>query len=98
MIDEYDAPIQNAYTHGFYDTTISYFRTFYNNTLKGNEFLNFAILTGVLRIAKESIFSGLNNLRTCSILDNTYADVMGFTKAEVAKMARDTHEEKHYPF
>ena len=97
LIDEYDAPIQNAYTHGFYDTTISYFRTFYNNTLKGNEFLNFAILTGVLRIAKESIFSGLNNLRTCSILDNTYADVMGFTKAEVAKMARDTHEEKALP-
>ena len=65
--------------------------------MKGNEFLNFAILTGVLRIAKESIFSGLNNLRTCSILDNTYADVMGFTKAEVAKMARDTHEEKALP-
>lgn len=97
LIDEYDAPIQNAYTHSFYDTTISYFRTSYNNTLKGNESLNFAILTGVLRIAKESIFSGLNNLHTCSILDNTYADVMGFTKAEVAKMARDTHEEQALP-
>ena len=83
LIDEYDAPIQNAYNHGFYDTAISYFRTFYNNTLKGNEFLNFAILTGVLRIAKESIFSGLNNLRVCSILDNAYADVMGFTEEEL---------------
>lgn len=54
LIDEYDAPIQNAYNHDFYNTAISYFRTFYNNTLKGNEFLNFAILTGVLRIAKRA--------------------------------------------
>lgn len=90
LIDEYDVPIQNAYNHGFYETAISYFRTFYNNTLKGNEFLDFALLTGVLRIAKESIFSGLNNLRVCSLLDDAYADVMGFTADEVAKMAHDT--------
>ena len=97
LIDEYDAPIQNAYNHGFYDTAISYFRTFYNNTLKGNEFLNFAILTGVLRIAKESIFSGLNNLRVCSILDNAYDDVMGFTEEEVTQIAKDTNEEQALP-
>ncbi|MBS7222897.1 AAA family ATPase [Megasphaera sp.] len=59
--------------------------------------MNFAILTGVLRIAKESIFSGLNNLRVCSILDNAYADVMGFTEEEVTQIAKDTNEEQALP-
>lgn len=58
---------------------------FFYNTLKGNEFLNFAILTGVLRIAKESIFSGLNNLDVYSVMDEEYSSVMGFTTAEVEK-------------
>lgn len=79
LIDEYDAPIQCAYDHGFYDKAISYFRIWFNNALKSNASLAFAVLTGVLRIAKESIFSGLNNLKVCSVMTRMYADVMGFT-------------------
>ena len=89
LLDEYDAPIQCAYDHGFYDKAISYFRTFYNNTLKSNPYLSFAVLTGVLRIAKESIFSGLNNLKVCSVTTESYNDAFGFTPEEVEKMARD---------
>lgn len=89
LIDEYDAPIQCAYEHGFYDTAISYFKSWFNNTLKSNENLHFAILTGVLRIAKESIFSGLNNLDVCSVMTDKYSDVFGFTSDEVKKIAND---------
>lgn len=89
LLDEYDAPIQCAYDHGFYDKAISYFRTWYNNTLKGNPHLSFAVLTGVLRIAKESIFSGLNNLKVCSVTTESYSDSFGFTPEEVEQMARD---------
>lgn len=89
LIDEYDAPIQCAYEYGFYDTAISYFKSWFNNTLKSNESLNFAVLTGVLRIAKESIFSGLNNLDVCSVLRDKYSNVFGFTAEEVAKLAED---------
>ena len=97
LIDEYDTPLQTAYSHGFYDQAIAYFRTFFNNTLKGNEFLNFAILTGVLRIAKESIFSGLNNLDVYSVMDEEYSSVMGFTTAEVEKMAGDLQADALLP-
>ena len=89
LLDEYDAPIQCAYDHGFYDKAISYFRTWYNNTLKGNPWLSFAVLTGVLRIAKESIFSGLNNLSVCTVLSHSYQDAFGFTSEEVDKLAGD---------
>ena len=89
LIDEYDAPIQCAYEHGFYDTAISYFKIWFNNTLKSNENLNFSVLTGVLRIAKENIFSGLNNLDVCSILRDKYSDVFGFTPQEVAQLTSD---------
>lgn len=89
LIDEYDAPIQCAYDHGFYDKAISYFRIWFNNALKSNASLAFAVLTGVLRIAKESIFSGLNNLKVCSVMTRMYADVMGFTPYEIKKMAQD---------
>ena len=92
LIDEYDAPIQCAYEYGFYDTAISYFKGWFNNTLKSNENLNFAVLTGVLRIAKESIFSGLNNLDVCSVLRDKYSDVFGFTAEEVAKLAEDVEK------
>ena len=89
LLDEYDAPIQCAYDHGFYEKAISYFRTWYNNTLKGNPWLSFAVLTGVLRIAKESIFSGLNNLKVCSVTTESYNDSFGFTPEEVEQLARD---------
>lgn len=97
LIDEYDAPIQCAYEHKFYDTAISYFKSWFNNTLKSNENLNFAILTGVLRIAKESIFSGLNNLDVCTVMTDKYSNVFGFTFEEVKKMAHDLQQESYLP-
>ncbi len=87
LIDEYDAPIQYAWEKGFYDEMISFMRQFYSDVLKTNESLNFAVLTGVLRVAKESIFSGLNNLMVCSVLSENYNDAIGFTYEEVAKLA-----------
>lgn len=93
LIDEYDAPIQYAWENGFYDEMISFMRQFYSEVLKTNEALEFAVLTGVLRVAKESIFSGLNNLRVCSVLSAAYRDVFGFTGAEVGKLARDLGRE-----
>ena len=86
LIDEYDVPIQSAYQHGFYHKAIEFFRGWFNNTLKDNASLQFAILTGVLRIAKESIFSGLNNLDVYSVLSKEYGHVFGFTQAEVEEI------------
>lgn len=89
LIDEYDAPIQQAWEHGFYTECIAFMKQFLGSVLKGNRDLDFAILTGVLRVAKESIFSDLNNLDVCSVMDAAYRDVIGFTPQEVAKMAED---------
>lgn len=87
LIDEYDAPIQAAWEDGYYDAMMMFMRQFYSEVLKTNEALEFAVLTGVLRVAKESIFSGLNNLRVCTVLSEAYSDVFGFTHEEVAKLA-----------
>ena len=89
LIDEYDAPIQSAWEHGYYDKAIGFFRNFLSSALKTNPALDFAVLTGVLRISKESIFSALNNLKVSSVIQGAYDDVMGFTKDEVEKMAAD---------
>lgn len=89
LIDEYDAPIQKAWENGFYKQAIPFFRELLSNTLKGNPSLNFAVLTGVLRIAKESIFSGLNNVDTCSITSERYDSAFGFTKEEIQKICSD---------
>ena len=89
LIDEYDAPIQSAWEHGYYEKAIGFFRNFLGAALKTNPSLEFAVLTGVLRISKESIFSALNNLAVSSVIDGSYADVFGFTTAEVTKMAKD---------
>ena len=89
LIDEYDAPLQNAYSQGFYDQAILFFKGWFNATLKGNEALHFAVLTGVLRIAKESIFSGLNNLMVCSVLTQSYSNSFGFTAEEIRRMLFD---------
>ncbi len=95
LIDEYDAPIQSAWEHGYYDQAIGFFRNFLSSALKTNPALDFAVLTGVLRIAKESIFSALNNLNVSSVISGPYADVMGFTPEEVQRMANDLgHEDK----
>ncbi len=94
LIDEYDAPLQYAYECGFYKEAISYFRTFYNKSLKGNSCLKLAVLTGVMRIAKESIFSGLNNLEVDSVFSERYSDAFGFTEEEVEAICRSCDCEK----
>ena len=95
LIDEYDAPIQAAWEDGYYDEMIAFMRQFYSEVLKTNEALEFAVLTGVLRVAKESIFSGLNNLRVCTVLSEAYSDVFGFTREEVALLAEAVgHQDK----
>ena len=97
LLDEYDAPIQHAWEDGYYEDMIRFMRQFYSEVLKGNDALEFAVLTGVLRVAKESIFSGLNNLKVCSVLSEAYSDVFGFTGEEVAKMAADLQREDKLP-
>lgn len=89
LLDEYDAPIQQAWEHGFYTECIAFMKQFLGSVLKGNRDLDFAVLTGVLRVAKKSIFSDLNNLDVCSVMDAAYRDVIGFTPQEVAQMAED---------
>lgn len=87
IIDEYDIPIQQGHSKGFYDEVVSFVRNLFSGGLKDNHHLSFGILTGILRVAKESIFSGLNNLKINSILDNKYSNYFGFTSQEVAEMA-----------
>ena len=97
LLDEYDAPIQHAWEDGYYEDMIRFMRQFYSEVLKGNDALEFAVLTGVLRVAKESIFSGLNNLKVCSVLSEDYSDIFGFTGQEVARMAADLQLEDKLP-
>ena len=87
LIDEYDAPIQSAWEKGYYNDAIEFFRNFYSSALKDNPSLDFAVLTGVLRISKESIFSSLNNLEVSSVIHGRFPDAMGFTRKEVFDMA-----------
>ena len=97
LLDEYDAPIQHAWEDGYYEDMIRFMRQFYSEVLKGNDALEFSVLTGVLRVAKESIFSGLNNLKVCSVLSEDYSDIFGFTGQEVARMAADLQLEDKLP-
>lgn len=83
LLDEYDAPIISSWERGYYDDCIDFMRGFLSEALKTNEALDFAVLTGVTRVSKESIFSGLNNLDVCGVLSDIYADIFGFTQAEV---------------
>lgn len=87
IIDEYDTPIQQGHVRGYYDKTIDFMRTLFSGGLKDNPHLSYGFLTGILRVAKESIFSGLNNLKINSILDNRYSEYFGFTSEEVLEMA-----------
>ena len=89
LLDEYDAPILSAWEHDYYNECIEFMRGFLGNALKTNPSLDFAVLTGVTRISKESIFSGLNNLKVCSVLSDQYSDILGFTQEEVAKLMSD---------
>lgn len=86
IIDEYDTPIQQGHLCDFYNEIVDFMRNFFSGGLKDNPHLAFGFLTGILRIAKESIFSGMNNLKTNSILDNNYSSYFGFTNEEVREM------------
>lgn len=87
IIDEYDTPIQQGHNRGYYDQVIDFMRTLFSGGLKDNPHLSYGFLTGILRVAKESIFSGLNNLKINSILDHRYSEYFGFTPDEVKEMA-----------
>lgn len=86
LIDEYDVPLESAYFGGFYDSMISVIRSLFESALKTNENLEFAVITGCLRVSRESIFTGLNNLKIVSILSPAYAEHFGFSEKEVADM------------
>ncbi|MCM1136085.1 MAG: ATP-binding protein, partial [Clostridium sp.] len=89
LVDEYDVPLENAWFSGFYDKMAAFIRSLFESAFKSNPNLEFAVMTGCLRIARESIFTGLNNLEVISILNRTYAEYFGFTVAEVKKMLED---------
>jgi len=88
LIDEYDTPIHCGYSYGYYDEVIDFMRSFLGGALKDNKYLEKAVLTGILRVAKESVFSGLNNLQVCTICKPGAADKFGFTEAEVVEMLK----------
>lgn len=83
LLDEYDVPLENAYFSGFYDEMVSFIRSLFESALKTNRFLKFAVITGCLRISRESIFTGLNHLNIISVLDRRYSEHFGFTEQEV---------------
>ncbi len=96
IIDEYDTSIQQGHLYDFYNEIVDFMRNFFSGGLKDNPHLAFGFLTGILRVAKESIFSGMNNLKTNSILDNNYSSYFGFTNEEVRDMlAYYDHEDKY---
>ena len=96
IIDEYDTPIQQGHLLGFYDEAVSFMRNLFSGGFKDNPHLSYGFLTGILRVAKESIFSGLNNLKINSILDEQYSEYFGFTAQEVRQMAEDYHVPEKY--
>ena len=89
FIDEYDVPIQTAYVEGYYEQAIKFLKTFYGTTFKDNPYLEKTVLTGVSRVAKESIFSGANNFKVFTVLDNEFADDFGITSEEMDKVIKD---------
>ena len=93
LIDEYDVPLENAYFEGFYEEMIGFIRSLFESALKTNTSLHFAVITGCLRISRESIFTGLNNLKMNSILSQTYDEYFGFTPAEVESLLDYYHLE-----
>ncbi len=89
LIDEYDVPIQSAYVNGYYDEAIEFLKNFYKTTFKDNQYMEKTVLTGVSRVAKESIFSGANNFKVFTILDNEFADDFGITNEEIDEALKD---------
>lgn len=96
LIDEYDVPLAKANQNGYYDEMALLLRNFFENVLKTNDSLEFAVLTGCLRIAKESIFNGLNNFKVYSITDTDYDETFGFVDYEVKKMLKSLNQQDHY--
>ncbi|WP_339069454.1 ATP-binding protein [Fusobacterium animalis] len=97
LIDEYDAPLINAYEYDYYDEAILFFKVFYGEALKTNLYLRTGIMTGIIRVIKAGIFSDLNNLKIYSILDKEYSDFFGFTQEEVKKALEDFNIEYELP-
>ena len=95
LIDEYDVPLDKAFTHGYYNEMVSLVRGIFGEALKTNDFLQFSVLTGCLRVSKESIFTGLNNFKILSITDTRFDEQFGFTDQEVLKLLSDYHLESH---
>lgn len=96
LIDEYDVPLAKANENGYYDQMVLLVRNLFENVLKTNSSLKFAVLTGCLRVAKESIFTGLNNFKTNSILDEEYDETFGFVDDEVKEMLHYYGQDTHY--
>ena len=96
IIDEYDTPIQQGFIRGYYDQATGFIRNLFSGAFKDNGYLAFGFLTGILRVAKESIFSGLNNLKEHSILDERFSEYFGFTAGEVAEMMRNCGKAEKY--
>ena len=97
LIDEYDVPLDKAFQDGYYREMVSLIRGLLGETLKTNDFLQFAVLTGCLRVSKESIFTGLNNFKILSITDVRFDEQFGFTEDEVKKLLNAYHLESHLP-
>lgn len=97
LLDEYDVPLENAYYEGFYDEMAGFIRSLFESALKTNDALERAVVTGCLRISKESIFTGLNHLTINSVLDDTFAEGFGFTEEETEKMLIDYGLEEKFP-
>ena len=95
LIDEYDVPLDKAFTHGYYNEMVSLVRGIFGEALKTNDFLQFSVLTGCLRVSKESIFTGLNNFKVLSITDARFDEQFGFTDQEVLKLLSDYYLESH---
>lgn len=96
LIDEYDVPLDKAFQNGYYNEMVSLIRGLFGQALKTNEFLQFAVLTGCLRISKESIFTGLNNFKVMSITDSRFGEQFGFTDEEVKKLLSDYDMDSHF--
>ena len=93
LIDEYDSPLISAYEHYYYDDAVTFFKVFYGEALKTNQYLKMGVMTGIIRVIKAGIFSDLNNLRVYSILDRQYPDFFGFNGEEVEKALKDFYIE-----
>lgn len=96
LVDEYDVPLENSYLNGFYDEMAEFIRSLFESALKTNDYLQLAVITGCLRISRESIFTGLNHLNIISILDKRYSEHFGFTEPEVKQAMKEYGADKRF--